>query len=210
MLRPLFSLAAAAAFIFAAVPAAAATLGGAERASVLAAASQALNGAQKLQGRFLQIGPDGAASEGAFYLQRPGKLRFDYDAPNPLTIVADGATVAIEDKALKSVDRMPLRTTPLYFVLKKNVDLEKDARITSVRRADGAVFVTARDRGGQTDGEIILTFDGPSLELRQWTVTDAQGQVTRLALKDVRAVDRLDPKLFIVKAPADPTARRRP
>jgi outer membrane lipoprotein-sorting protein len=186
-----------------------APLTGAARAEALAAANRALNVAGPLQGRFVQIGPDGKAAGGSFFLQRPGKVRFAYDAPNPLTVVADGSVVSIEDSALKTVNRAPLKGTPLYLVLKRDVNLERDAKITSVSRDGDTLLVGLRDRSGQTNGELTLIFDEPSNELRQWRVTDAGGNVILTALQTVQSVPRLDPKLFVTKLPP-PSPRAHP
>lgn len=182
-------------------------LAGADRSAALAAASAGLNRIVAVQGRFTQVAPDGSRSAGDIYLQRPGKMRFQYDAPSPLTIVSDGATVAVEDRSVRDVSRVPLRSTPLYYVLKRDVSLERDARITQVLRSGEQLLVTARDRTGEAEGEITLVF-GPGYELRQWTITDGQRQTTRIALSDVRAASRLDPRLFRVTGGADPTARK--
>lgn len=181
----------------------------AERAQAIAAANAALNGLATIEARFFQIGWDGASSQGKVVMARPGKVRFAYDAPTKLLIVADGATVAIEDGALKTVDRAPLRSTPLWFVLKKEIDLGRDATITEVRREDGLLFITVQDRSGEAQGALTLVFDGAPLALTQWVVRDPQGYVTRVALSDVTALDKVDPRLFVVNDENDPTDRRR-
>lgn len=183
-------------------------LAGADRIAALSRANVALNSMQRVEGRFLQIAPDGKISQGTFYLSRPGKVRFAYDAPTPLVIVSDGVTVAIEDRNLKSVDRTPLRATPLYFVLKQNIDLEADARVTKVERDGDQLLITLRDRKGQADGSITLAFAGASEpELREWRVSDASGQTTLLSLRGVRPSQKLDPRLFVLDNTRDSTAR---
>ena len=183
-------------------------LTGADRSQALAQASAALNRIAAVQGRFSQIAPDGSTSRGDIYLQRPGKMRFAYDAPSPLTIVSDGSTVSVHDRSVRDVSRVPLRSTPLYYVLKRNVSLERDARVVRVARSGADLLVTARDRTGEADGEITLTFAGPTYELRQWAVTDGQRQTTRITLSDVRAAARIDPRLFRIEGATDPTARK--
>lgn len=183
-------------------------LTGADRTQALAQASAALNRMGAVQGRFSQIAPDGTTSQGDIYLQRPGKMRFAYDAPSPLTIVSDGSTVSVHDRSVRDVSRVPLRSTPLYYVLKRDVSLDRDARITRVARSGGNLLVTARDRTGEADGEITMTFAGPGYDLRQWAVTDGQRQTTRITLSGVRTAARLDPRLFRVQGAADPTARK--
>lgn len=182
--------------------AAEAALTGAARSQALAQASAALNAIRTLAGRFRQIAPDGRATTGQFYMQRPGRLRFAYDPPATLLIFADGSVVAVQDTALRSVNRAPLRTTPLYFVLKNNIDLERDARVTRVMRRGDDLYVTARDRTGNADGEITLRLSGPRLQLDSWDVVDAMGGRTRLALSELSSPASLDPRLFRTPQPA--------
>ena len=186
---------------------AATVLAGAARSQALTQANASLNAIRTLQGRFLQLAPTGRATTGAFYLQRPGRLRFAYDSPTPMVIVADGSVVAIQDTALRSVNRAPLRSTPLYFVLKNDINLERDARITRVARRGDVLFVTARDRTGAADGEITLALVGPNLELRSWDVVDAAGGRTQLALTNVSRPAAIDQRLF--RSPV-PTSTGRP
>jgi outer membrane lipoprotein-sorting protein len=171
-------------------------LEGAERAAAIAAANRTLNSVQRMQGRFVQTASGGARSTGNFYLQRPGRLRFEYDAPATLLIVSDGSVVAMRDTALRTTDRTPLRSTPLNLILGQSIDLERNARITRVARSGDWTMITARDRSGQTDGLITLNFFGDNAELRSWDITDATGARTRITLSDVSRPASLDSSLF--------------
>jgi len=184
-------------------------LSGAARAEALAKASAALNALRQVEGRFQQVAPDGSLSSGAFQLQRPGKVRFAYDPPTPFTLTSDGVTVAFEDRKLKSVDRTPLRATPLFFVLKSEVDLAADARVVRVAHEGGQLLIDLRDRKGEAEGLLTLVFAGASEpELRGWRITDGSGQLTSISLKDVRPATRLDARLFRVEEGDDSTGRR--
>lgn len=181
----------------AAAPAQLVTLEGAERAAALAQANRTLNSAQRLQGRFIQISPDGSRAAGTFYMQRPGRLRFEYDPPATLLIVADGSVVAMRDTALRTTERTPLRSTPLHLILAETVDLERAARIIRVSRSGPWMLVTARDRSGQTDGAITLKFYGPEAALRAWDMTDAaSGARTRIELSNLTRPASFDRGLF--------------
>jgi len=171
-------------------------LDGEARAAALTAANRTLNSVQRMQGRFVQTAPGGARSTGNFYLQRPGRLRFEYDAPATLLIVSDGSVVAMRDTALRTTERTSLRSTPLNLILGERIDLERQARITRVSRSGEWTMVTARDRSGQTDGLITLNFHGENAELRSWDVTDATGARTRITLSDVTQPASLDRNLF--------------
>jgi outer membrane lipoprotein-sorting protein len=171
-------------------------LEGAERAAGLTLANTTLNAVQRLQGRFTQSSPDGSRAVGAFYMQRPGKLRFEYDPPAALLIVSDGSVVAMRDTELLTTERTPLRSTPLNLILAQTIDLERNARITRVARSGPWLMITARDRSGQTDGLITLHFYGPNAELRSWDVIDATGARTRITLSELTRPASLDRRLF--------------
>ncbi|MES1197369.1 MAG: outer membrane lipoprotein carrier protein LolA [Pseudomonadota bacterium] len=170
-------------------------LEGAARDQALTQANRALNALQTLQGHFVQTSPAGRTS-GAFYLQRPGKLRFEYDPPATMLIVSDGRVVAMRDRALRTTQRTPLNSTPLNLILRAQIDLARDARIIRVVRQGDALFVTAHDRSGQTNGELTMRLDGPALQLSSWDVVDATGARTHIALTGVSSPASLDRRLF--------------
>ncbi|MBX3510462.1 MAG: outer-membrane lipoprotein carrier protein LolA [Hyphomonadaceae bacterium] len=171
-------------------------LEGAARAAAVTRVNQSLNGVQRMQGRFVQSSPGGGQATGTFYLQRPGRLRFEYDPPATMLIVSDGSVVALRDTALRTTDRTPLRSTPLNLILGERVDLERNARVMRVAQSGQWTMVTARDRSGQTDGQITLNFFGPQAELRSWDVIDATGARTRISLSEVTQPGSFDRNLF--------------
>jgi len=162
---------------------------------VVARANRYLRGLESVEGRFVQINPDGSAHEGDIYLDRPGKARFEYD-DYPLLIVSDGLTVAQRDTALETTDRASLKATPLFYLLKPDIDLAADAEVLAAGESDGLAFVTLADPDGEYEGALTLYFSGPSLELREWIAEDALGQETRFVLTGFSRADRLDPRLF--------------
>lgn len=184
-------------------------LQGSARNEALALANRSLNAMQRLQGRFVQTAPGGARSTGTIYLQRPGRLRFEYDPPASLLIVSDGSVVAMRDTALRTTERTPLRSTPLNIILGANIDLARDARILRISRAGPWLMVTARDRSGQTDGQITLQFHGPETALRSWDVIDATGARTRIALSNVTHPASFDRRLFRLEDVLSDRPRRR-
>jgi outer membrane lipoprotein-sorting protein len=113
-----------------------------------------------------------------------------------LLIVSDGNVVAMRDTELRTTERTPLRSTPLNLILGETINLERDARVLRVSRAGPWLMVTARDRRGQTDGQITLQFFGPNAELRSWDVIDATGARTRVTLSDITQPASLDRSLF--------------
>lgn len=168
-----------------------------------------LNGIDTYRARFDQIAPDGSASGGTLMIRRPGRLRFDYDDPSPLLVVADGTTVAMEDSALGTVDRVPLRSTPLWLILKPDIDLATDARVTDVTVEDNRLYVDVEDRNDEMDGRARFVFNPETYALEEWFVRDSLGYTTRVILSDVETDVRLSPRLFVLEDAEDTRRSRR-
>jgi len=165
----------------------------------LARIDAAMNNTASFSGRFAQYGSDGSFSQGQVYLKRPGKIRFEYDAPAQLLMVSDGVTLTQIDKALDTKDRVPLKSTPLAFFLAETVKLEDDVEVISLQKTINAISVTAKDGSGQMDGTITMIFDPNTLALREWVVHDGFGQQTKILLSDLRYNERLNPRLFVLR-----------
>ena len=170
-----------------------------QQTAVLDRVNGYFNALVHLQGRFTQIGPNGGFSEGRFYISRPGKVRFEYEAPNPLLIVSDGFWVGIEDRKLKTTDKYPLSATPLSLLLDERVNLREEANIIDAREDEGFLSITFEANSGSSPGQLTLIFGSDDLMLRQWVVLDAQGLRTEVSLFDQVAGAPIDPKLFWIK-----------
>lgn len=155
------------------------------------------NAATNMTGDFVQIGPDGKRSEGKIFVQRPGKLRFEYALPATLEIVADGLSVAVHDRKTATKDIYFISQTPLKFLLKDQVDLRSDVKIIDVKSEPGAVTILVEDKatfGGTS--QIKLVFDPAKFTLKQWQVTDPQGYQTLVSLFNIDLAKKPDPNLF--------------
>lgn len=156
------------------------------------------NGVRTMSGAFVQFSPSGVRTDGTFVLARPGKIRFDYDPPTKMQIVADGKSVAVRDTRRQTQDIWPLGQTPMRFLLANNIDLTRDAKVASVTEADGLITVVVQEKTVFGNGRLTLFFDATSAQLKQWTVTDAQGQDTSVAIYDVKTNVPVDPKQFVI------------
>jgi outer membrane lipoprotein-sorting protein len=173
----------------------------------LDAVSAYLNGITALKGGFIQVDPSGNASEGTFYILKPGKMRFEYKPPVPTLLVADGTTVAVANTKLNTVDRYPLSETPLDVILNNGIDIRHDPRLVSVKHEQGMFIVNLRGNQSRVKASIALVFSEPDYELRQWTVVDNQGLSTTVALRDLQPGAPMAPSLFILPD-KNPFARR--
>jgi outer membrane lipoprotein-sorting protein len=156
-----------------------------------------LNGMHSLKGGFVQIGPEGQVDGGNFYIQKPGRMRFEYDAPNPTLVVSDGSTVTVTNKQLKTTDHYPIWTTPLSMILADKLDLAKNPAIVSVSHQEGQLVIAARSHSSRMQGNITLVFaEAPALQLKEWTVVDAQGLTTTVNVNNLQQNVQLDAALF--------------
>jgi len=156
-----------------------------------------LSNVRVLSGKFVQVGPDGGKSEGEFYLQKPGRIRFDYNPPSPIELIADGQSVVVRDRKLATQDLYPLSQTPLRFLLADSIDLMRDTNLVGVYADDVFVTVVIEERqiiGGTH--RLMLMFGAKDYQLRQWTVTDPQGYDTTVAVYNLNTTRQPDPSLF--------------
>ncbi len=161
-----------------------------------------LQALSKAKGRFAQTDDHGKTAVGDIYLQRPGKVRFEYDPPNNnFLMVSDGNQVEFLDTKLGSPTIGPLRATPLSLFLSKEIRLDRGVQVTKVERGDGVFTITARDGRGDTAGQIEIVFGADPISLKEWTVTNAQRQRTRIQLTGLKSVASLNPDLFRVDTP---------
>ena len=152
----------------------------------LAEASAYLNGFTGAEGKFTQIADDGSIATGTVRLQRPGRMRFEYDPPLEQLVVAGGGQVAVFDgKSNAGPEQYPLSRTPLSIILAPQVDLTR-ARMVTGRRVDGpSTTITAQDPENPDYGSIDLVFTDDPVELRQWVVRDASGGATTVVLGEL-------------------------
>lgn len=167
-----------------------------EQRSDLDKISTYLNGMHAVEGGFSQINPNGDVTEGKIYIDRPGKIRFEYDPPNPTLVLCDGSSIYVQNRKLNTVDRYPLAGTPLQLILKDDISLKQNRSILGLHREGDSIIVDARSSNTRKQSNVTLVFASAPVELRQWTVIDDQGLSTTVALRDVHPVASLPDTLF--------------
>ncbi|WP_246727929.1 outer membrane lipoprotein carrier protein LolA [Chelativorans sp. Marseille-P2723] len=150
-----------------------------------------------MTGEFVQFGPRGEQTGGKFYLERPGKIRFDYEGAARFQVISDGSTLVVENKRLNTVDIYPLSKTPLKLLLDERIDLGS-ANLQGVQQDEDLTTITLADRQMFGNATITMMFDAQSYDLRQWTITDAQGKDTTVMLFNVEEGVRFDPSVFSI------------
>lgn len=158
-----------------------------------------LNSFQTLQGNFIQHASNGRRLEGRIYIQRPGKMRFEYEPPTTTEVIADGTSVAIRDKRLATQDLYSIGQTPLKFLVREKMDLAREGTLKGASVDGDLLTVRLEDRstlGGTS--KITLKFDLVANELRQWIVVDPQGYETAISLYNLDTRRRPDPQNFVI------------
>jgi outer membrane lipoprotein-sorting protein len=159
--------------------------------------SSYLSSLQTLVGNFVQVGPDGTRTKGDFYIQKPGKVRFEYDSPSPIAMIADGSSLAVRDRKLATQDIYPLSQTPLRYLLSDRIDLLRDTNVVSVSADELYISVIIEERNPLVGtSRLMLMLGAKDNQLKQWTVTDPQGYDTTVAVYNLDTTKKLDPGLF--------------
>lgn len=181
--------------------------GGAQAAAIspadqgwVARIQDTLNGITTLKGRFQQIAPDGKRTTGTVWLHRPGRMRFEYDKPSPLLLVAGNGKLVFTDKSVGQTTDIPLDRTPLGLLLQPHLSLSGDVTVTGFSRANGLLQVTLVKTASPSDGSLTVIMNEQPLALRGWRVVDAQGRETRVDLFDVTTGVSMPDRLFDTSA----------
>ena len=157
-----------------------------------------LNSTKTMKARFLQMSTNGEHSEGSLLLKRPGKLRLEYDLPNPLLIIADGTYISFIDRQLDEATTLLLNMTQASMLLKEKVSFFSDElTVVGFKRAPGTIQVAIIKDGKSLDGKLTLIFSDSPLELRKWIVTDSQQITTIISLLETNTNVPVENKHFI-------------
>lgn len=155
-----------------------------------------LNGIHTMTAHFRQVADNGAVSGGKLWVARPGRMRFEYEPPNPITLLADSNYMYYWDKELHQVSKYELRSTPAWFLLRDPISFGTDVTVTAIQRVASTVGVTVVENEQPDAGSLTLVFTENPLVLRQWIVVDQQGKTTTVTLSDLKFGMALDPTLF--------------
>lgn len=160
------------------------------------------NGIENMRGSFMQTTADNKRMRGKFFMKRPGRIRFEYAPPSRQLIISDGQQISIQDLDINTDDRVMVDQTPFRVLLRKDVDLLRDARLLEVQEATDLVIVSLQDKSKDASGKvrIFLTL-APEVELKEWVTTDAQGLDTRLEITGLDRSQPLDAALFKIVSP---------
>ena len=169
----------------------------ARQRAIIDRVSNYLSNMRTLVGEFKQVAPDGSRTAGDFYVLKPGRVRFDYNPPSPVELIADGKSVAVRDRNLASQDLYAISQTPLRFLLADRIDLLRDTNLVAVYGDNIFLTVVIEEKQIVSGNyKVMLMFDAQNMQLKQWVVTDPQGMDTTVAVFKLDTVSRPDPEMF--------------
>lgn len=170
--------------------------------------SRYLNSMKAAQAKFVQANPDKTLAQGLLYIQKPGKIRYEYTTPADSIVISDGTVLGILDKkSNRGAQRYDLRKTPLDILLRGNVDLQGSGVVRNVSSDGIKTQVIAVDPKNARNGSLTMVFTANPTELRQWIVTDRSGKETTVILNDLRLRGSVDDDLFDIRQ-AEAAAKR--
>ncbi|MFK7838865.1 MAG: outer membrane lipoprotein carrier protein LolA [Bdellovibrionales bacterium] len=151
--------------------------------------------------RFVQTTHDGTQLVGTFYLQRPGKLRFEYDPPIEDFVVADGFFIYFYDAELGEQTNAPIGQTLADFFLRKNIKLGDDVKVADIKKSGGFLQAKLIQTADPDAGSLTLGFKEEPFELNKWRVIDGQGLITEIELFYLKPGVKHASDLFIYDDP---------
>jgi outer membrane lipoprotein-sorting protein len=159
-----------------------------------------LTGVRTMAARFRQISSDGSTATGSLWMARPGRMRFEYDPPSPILLIADQFYVYYVDKQLAQMSKVGLKSTPAWFLLRDPITFD-DLLVTRFERGANLLRVTVVSPAEPDSGSLTMVFSNEPLALRDWTIVDQQRRTTTVSIYDARFGMALDPGLFVYRDP---------
>lgn len=161
-----------------------------------------LNSLTTLAADFTQATPDGSIATGRFYLQRPGKMRWEYDPPTPILMVSNGSTITYFDRELAQISHIPTDSTLAGFLARPVIAFSGDVTVDSLTSEAGTVRITFHQTEKTDEGNLTLEFSDKPLTIRSFIVKDSAGQITQVAFQDTHFGRPIDQELFVFHDPS--------
>jgi outer membrane lipoprotein-sorting protein len=159
-----------------------------------------LNGIRTMTARFSQSSTGGGMATGSLWMARPGRMRFEYDPPSPILLIADRFYVYYVDKQLAQMSKVGLKSTPAWFLLRDPITFD-DLLIKRFERGANTLTITVLEPTEPDNGSLTMMFSSQPMALRQWTIVDQQRKTTTVSISNAQFGVALDPGLFVYQDP---------
>jgi len=159
-----------------------------------------LGNMRTMYAKFRQVASGGGIATGQLWMARPGRMRFEYDPPNQILLLADMFYVYYIDKELVQMSKVGLKSTPAWLLLRDPITFS-DLIVTRFERGPNTIRLTVVEKTEPDNGSLMMMFSDNPLALRQWSIVDQQRKTTTVLLYDERFGMALDPKLFVYQDP---------
>jgi outer membrane lipoprotein-sorting protein len=159
-----------------------------------------LNSIHTMTARFRQSSGGGGTAVGSLWMARPGRMRFEYDPPSSILLLADRFYVYFVDKQLAQMSKVGLKSTPAWFLLRDPITFD-DLIITRFERGANTLTITVVEPSEPDNGSLTMVFSNQPLALLQWTIVDQQRKTTTVSISNAQFGVALDPELFVYQDP---------
>ena len=160
----------------------------------------ALRAITTLQADFVQTDRNGQRLTGVLSMQRPGRIRFQYQAGVPLLIVSDGSALTLIDYEVRQVQRWPIRNSPLGALLDPNKDVARFATLNQTGHPDVLSMDVHDPRYPEYGSITMIMLKKPGApggwELNSWIALDSQNRRTTVRLSNRRYGVALPSNIF--------------
>ncbi len=167
-----------------------------------------LDDTQSLSARFTQtlMSDEGFVlqqSSGRFYLQRPGKFRWDYTEPYAQHIISDGDKVYVYDVDLQQVTVQPqsraAQNTPMALMQNRK-KLSEVFVVQELDQRDGVYRLKLSSRKADAEfRNVVVGVDQSGLRFLQ--LKDPFDQVTDIVFDEIQINPELDEQRFAFQPP---------
>ncbi len=170
----------------------------------LARVTRFLDAMPRFEAHFVQSGAYGTGA-GLVWLDRPGRLRLEYQGPGARVMVISGGRVRILDRSNGALTTQPLSRTPLGILLEPVIHLDGDVTVDGLVHQGASLAVTLSKTGAAGQGSLTLQMADQPLRLLGVSVTDPYHRTLELSLSGIDTAPVLTPELFVPPTMAPPS-----
>jgi len=163
-----------------------------------------LNNLTTITADFTQDTSDGNVAVGKFYLERPNKMRWEYEPPTPILMVSNGSFITYFDRGLAQISHIPIDSTLAAFLIRPKISFSDDITLDSLTKYKGIIAISVHQTAKADEGELTMEFADKPLVIRSFMIKDSSGEITKISFQNARFGQTIEPELFVFHDPTAP------
>lgn len=137
---------------------------------------------------------------GKCFIKYPLLMRCNYQNLKQKIVISNGKTVAVIKKKYKKIYYYPIKSTPLFFILKKEkiINLIRTGLPTEIdKKLVKFEFID------KNKNKVKILFDKNSLEFRGWETIDSYSNIVIFEIKDLKINNQIIDSFFKIPREED-------